>query len=260
MALSPSDSGRLHVLNAVEEGWRAFCRAPWSFLLFQLLASLVLLPFVALAVVGAARLVELELAELEGLMLLPSTGAWLALIVGVIGYVIVVIWNLVGLTRGAWISLNGDKPSFADFTRWNRPAATRLLGATVLLAIVVALAGVIATLVSTGLGRFNTALSIIPLVVMVVFTIWLAISQKFLLQVSLFGCKQPLDCLGSGVNVVTPNWGMVLWLVIVETAIQMIGALFSYGGLVVAVPVLLCVSTAAYRQLFGAEDRTGLLS
>jgi hypothetical protein len=25
------------------------------------------------------------------------------------------------------------------------------------------------------------------------------------------------------------------------------------------VPLVLCISTAAYRQLFGAEDRTGLL-
>ena len=38
-----------------------------------------------------------------------------------------------------------------------------------------------------------------------------------------------------------------------------IALLFSYGGLFVIIPVMLCISTAAYRQLFGAEDRTGLL-
>jgi len=27
----------------------------------------------------------------------------------------------------------------------------------------------------------------------------------------------------------------------------------------VVVPVVLCISTAAFRQLFGAEDRTGLI-
>ena len=41
--------------------------------------------------------------------------------------------------------------------------------------------------------------------------------------------------------------------------IHTIGGLFSYGGLLVVVPVVLCISTAAYRQLFGPEDRTGLL-
>jgi hypothetical protein len=52
---------------------------------------------------------------------------------------------------------------------------------------------------------------------------------------------------------------MVLWLGIVEGVIQAIGGLFSYGGLLVVVPVVLCISTAAFRQLFGAEDRTGLI-
>jgi hypothetical protein len=28
----------------------------------------------------------------------------------------------------------------------------------------------------------------------------------------------------------------------------------------VVVPVMICISTAAYRQLFGSQDHTGLLS
>lgn len=254
MALTPSNSGSLRVLHAVEEGWGAFCRAPWVFLLFQVLASLVVLPFLALTGVGAARL-----AEVEELMGVHPTGAWLALILGLIGYVIVTLWTLVGLTRGAWIALEGRKPSFTDFTRWDRAAASRLLGSLILLAIVAVVAGGIASLVGAGLGQLNAALAVIPAVVVAIFFIWLAISQKFLVQVSLLGSRRPLDSLRSGINVVNPSWWMVLWLAVVEGVIQAIGALFSYGGLVVVVPVILCISTAAYRQLFGSDDRTGLL-
>lgn len=255
MALTPSGSGRLQVLHAVEEGWGAFCRAPWAFLLFQALAGLVVLPFVLLTAVGAARL-----AELEELMGIHPVGAWIGLIAGVVGYVIVALWTLVGLTRGAWIALEGRKPVFADFTRWDRSAAARLLGSLILLAVVAAVAGLIASLVGTGLGRLNQALVAIPMIAVAIFYLWLVITQKFLVQVALLGNRRPADSLRSGVNVVNPSWGMVLWLAVVEAVLNAIGALFHYGGLLVAIPVILCISTAAYRQLFGAQDRTGLLS
>jgi hypothetical protein len=254
MALTPSGNSRLHVLQAVEDGWGAFCRAPWAFLLFQALAGLILLPFVALTAVGAARLVKVE-----ELMVVHPVGGWIALIAGVIGYVIVALWTVVGLTRGAWLSLEGRKPCFADFTRWDRPASARLLGSSILLAIVVAVAGAIAALIGAGLGKLNEALAVIPMIVVAIFYVWLMVTQKFLIQVSLLGTSKASNTLGSGVNVVNPSWWMVLWLGIIEGVIHAIGGLFSYGGLLVVVPVVLCISTAAYRQLFGTEDRTGLL-
>ena len=254
MALTPSDNSRLHILQAVEDGWGAFCRAPWAFLLFQALAGLILLPFAALTAVGGARL-----AEVGELMGVHPTGAWAALIIGVVGYVIVALWTVVGLTRGAWLSLEGRKPCFADFTRWDRPASARLLLSLMVLAIVVAVAGTIAALVGAGLGMLNEALSVLPMIVVAIFFLWLLVTQKFLIQVSLLGTANPLHTLRSGVNVVNPSCWMVLWLGIVEGVIHAIGGLFSYGGLLVVVPVVLCISTAAFRQLFGAEDRTGLL-
>jgi len=53
---------------------------------------------------------------------------------------------------------------------------------------------------------------------------------------------------------VNPSWWVVLWLVI-----HAIAMLFSYGGLFVIVPVMVCIGAAAYRQLFGCQDHTGLL-
>ncbi|MCP9808540.1 hypothetical protein KBY58_03725 [Cyanobium sp. HWJ4-Hawea] len=255
MGLPTPGTNKIQVLRAVEDGWQAFCRAPWSFLLFQILSGLIMLPFVAVAAAGGARL-----AEVRELMVLHPVGAWMALIVGVIGHVIVALWTFVGLTRGAWICLEGRKPSFADFTRWDRPASARLLGSAVLLAILVGVAVAIAALIGTGLGKVNTVLSVIPMIVLTIFLIWLGITQKFLIQTSLLGTSEPTKTIGLGVNMVNPSWWMVLWLAVIEGVINTIGGLFSYGGLLVVVPVLLCISTAAYRQLFGPEDQTGLLS
>jgi uncharacterized membrane protein len=53
---------------------------------------------------------------------------------------------------------------------------------------------------------------------------------------------------------------MVLLLVVVQSAILLAGALLCGVGLLAAAPLSLCVATAAYRQLFDAEDRTGLLT
>ena len=257
LTMAPTSAGdrRLNVLQAVEEGWAAFCRAPWAFLLFEALSAVILLPFAALSAVGGARL-----AEVNELMVVHPVGAWMALIVGVIGYVIVALWTVVGLTRGAWLSLEGRKPCFADFTRWDRPASARLLGSAILLAILVAVAWAIAALIGAGLGKLNEALTVIPIVVVAIFFIWLLVTQKFLIQVSLFGTPKATATIGAGIKGVNPSWWMVLWLGIVEGVIHSIAALFSYGGLLVVVPVVLCISTAAYRQLFGSEDRTGLLN
>jgi uncharacterized membrane protein len=60
--------------------------------------------------------------------------------------------------------------------------------------------------------------------------------------------------------VVDQQWWMVLLLVIVQSAIVLAGALLCGVGVLAAAPVSVCVATAAYRQLFGSDDRTGLLA
>ena len=59
---------------------------------------------------------------------------------------------------------------------------------------------------------------------------------------------------------VDPSWGWVLLLLIVEIAIIIIGAVLCGVGLLAAFPVTLCVSTAAYRQLFDDTDNNGFLA
>ena len=123
-----------------------------------------------------------------------------------------------------------------------------------------AVAGAIAALIGAGLGMVNQALAVIPMIVVAIFFIWLLVTQKFLIQLSLLGAKRPLETLQSGVAGVNPSWWVVLWLAIVESVIHAVAALFSYGGLFVVFPVVICISTAAYRQLFGSQDHTGILN
>ena len=253
MGLPTPGTNHLHVLRAVEDGWQAFCRAPWTFLLFQVLALVVAAPFAGLAIGGGLRLSGPDLAFLH------PVAAGVALVVGVVGYAVVALWGVVGLVRGAWQSLNGQKPVFRTFTRWDGAAAGRVVLSTLLLVVVVAVAGLIAALLSSGLGKLHAALAALPLLVFGVFYVWLLISQKFLLQLSLLGVKRPLETLQAGVAGVNPSWWVVLWLAIVESVMHGIGLLFSYGGLFVILPLMICVSTAAYRQLFGSQDHTGLL-
>jgi hypothetical protein len=253
MGLPAAATHRLQVLRAIEEGWQAFCRAPWTFLLFQLLVLVVALPFAGLAITGAVRLAGEELPALHPI------AAGLALVIGALGYVVATLWGLVGLTRAAWRSLEGQRPDLRSFSRWDGAAGGRLLLSSLALVLVVGLTGLIAALLSTGLGRIHAVLASLPLLLFAAAYVWFLITQKFLIQLSLFGERNPVATLQAGIAGVNPSWWLVLWLAVVETAMHAIALLFSYGGLFVIIPVMLCISTAAYRQLFGAEDRTGLL-
>lgn len=245
---------RLHVLAAIEDGWNAFCKAPWSFLLFQSLVGLIMLPFFLMAAAGGARMASVK----EVAVVHPILAGFL-LVAGVIGYVIVVLWGIVGLTRGAWTALEGGKPNFAVFTRWDKEASGRLFFSLILYLIIIIIATVIATLIGAGLGQLNKALIVIPSIALAIFGIWFLVTQKFLIQTSLLGSSNSPEAINSGVKVVNPSWWIVLWLGIVEAVIHAIAAAFNYGGLFVIVPVMLCISTAAYRQLFGSSDNTGLI-
>ncbi len=253
MATTPTGSS-LQVLKAVEDGWNAFCKAPWSFLLFQILVGVVTLPFIGIAALGGTRIAAVK----EVAWLHPVLG-YLLLVVGLIGYIIVVLWGIVGLIRGAWTALDGQKPDFAVFTRWDQSSSWRLLGSLILYIVVIAVASVIAYLIGLGLGQINQALIVIPSIALAIFAIWFLVTQQFLVQNSLLGSKNSANALSSGIDVINPSWWIVLWLLIVEAVIHTIAATFHYGGLFVMVPAMVCISTAAYRQLFGSTDNTGLL-
>ncbi|MCP9888029.1 hypothetical protein KBY96_08830 [Cyanobium sp. ATX 6A2] len=249
MALFPNGPGRLQIGRAVEEGWAAFIRAPWPFVLFTLLT-------------GALSLLFQSLASLDSLpeasqppLPVQAVGA----LVGTVGSVVVSLWATVGLVRGAWTALAGGRPDFATFTRWDSAAAGRLLLRQLTLALVLLVLLGVAALVAFGAGQLASALAVVPAVVAFLVLIYLLVNQTFLPQLALLEGDGPFDTLQHGRRLVDPQWWQVLLLLLVQAAIVLIGALLCGVGLLAAAPLSLCVATAAYRQLFGTEDRTGLV-
>jgi len=222
-------SSRLHVLKAVEDGWNAFAKAPWTFLLFQALVAAIALPFALLTGLSAARL-----AAVEGLPEIHPMGAIFLLIFGLVGYLIVVLWGVVGIIRGAWSSLEGQKPSFQTFARWDGNATGRLFTRGIALLIVFLIVGFICSLIGFGLAKINQFLPVIPAIAALIIFIYLSINQKFLPFIALLEKSAPFEAIQRGRTVVDPSWWMVVWLFIVEAVINAIAAGFQYGGLFVS--------------------------
>lgn len=247
---NPSGSQRLHLIQAVQEGWRAFCRAPWPFVLFTLVAGSLNLVFQVLC-----QLQEVLPKGVEA----PPALLVVAVIGGTVGLVLVNLWASIGLIRGAWTALEGGRPDWATFSRWDGQAAGRLLLRHLLLAALL-LGVVVAGLgLSLALTSLQPLLGAVPPIAALVVLVYLSVNQTFLPWVALLEGPGPVATLQRSRAVVDPQWGRVLLLSLVQGAILLIGLLLCGLGLLAAAPVALCVTTAAYRQLFGPEDRTGLL-
>ena len=256
------DSSRLHVLQAIADGWRAFAKSPWTFLLFQAISTLLALPFAICAVVAGSHVVIQtgDFPEIEGLTFLHPTGATFLLIFGLIGYAIAILWCIVGLTRGAWSAMEGRKPQFSTFTRWDSRATGRLLLNWIVISLMFAVIALV-SLFSIGLAtNINQALAIIPAIAGLAAYTYMAINQKFWIQASLLKQENPFGNIQRSRAKVDPSWGWVALFAIAEFIIHAIATGFYLGGLFVIFPVIVCISTAAYRQLFGTADQTGFLS
>ena len=55
------------------------------------------------------------------------------------------------------------------------------------------------------------------------------------------------------------QWWQVLGLLVLQKIILLIGVLLMVLGLLAAVPLVFCITGAAYRQLFGSDDRADFL-
>ena len=240
---------RLHVLKAVEDGWSAFARAPWPFVLFALLYG-----------------VLTTLFQLLPEFLLDSTtnpsvsAAVISLIVSMVGSVLISLWGTMGLIRGAWKALDGEDLGFSTMTRWDGDAAGRLFINQIVLIILGLIISGVSLALMVALSQANEVLGFIPFITAAVVFIYLMVNQTFLPFLAVLQDEPPLSNLGRGREVVDPSWGWVLLLLIVEMAILLIGVVLCGVGLLAAFPVTLCVSTAAYRQLFDDTDNTGFLA
>ena len=250
-SLMPDSSGgsSLKVIEAVKQGWQAFARAPWVFIGFTLLAGVLS---------SVCSLIQGQVDPDEAAVV--TTVQLVQLLVGSILSVLVSLWSTTGLIRGAWSALSGGKPALGTFTRWDGGASWRLFRNGLVLGILMIAILIVAALVGVGAAQINQILAVLPFLAAFTVLIYLAVNQKFLAQIALLEGRGPIDSITRGRTLLDPQWGSVLLLALVEFAIVLVGLLACFVGLLVAVPVVLCTSTAAYRQVFGSEDLTGLLA
>ncbi len=244
----PPGGSSLKVIEAVKEGWQAFARSPWVFIGFTLLAGVLS----SLCSLIQGQVDTDEAAAVSALQLVR-------LVVGSILSMLVSLWSTTGLVRGAWSALAGGSPSFGTVIRWDGQASWRLFRNGLVLGILFAVVLVVAALVGVAAAQLNQVLAVLPFLVAFGVLIYLAVNQKFMAQIALLEGLGPIDSITRGRTLLDPQWGSVLLLALVEFAILLVGLLACFVGLLVAVPLILCTSTAAYRQVFGSEDLTGLL-
>ena len=255
---------RLNIGDAVHDGWQAFCRSPGAFVLFALLLwGLQVLFQLLQARIGTAAALSADPAD------------WLLALVGLVGSLTSYFWGTIGMVRGALMGLEGRRPRFADLIRWDGGAITRLFWAALLLgalllaalaAITVLLGGPLGLLTAMAdarAGSLSPGLQLMTLVVAVLLLllvgfwlvglIYVSVNQQFQAQISLTERLGPWATLRRSRALVDPHWPLLLLLVIIEALLSLLGVLACFVGFFVAWPVVVCVSTAAYRQLLALE-------
>ena len=269
MAPMPTSPRRLRVLDACREGWIAFGKAPWPFLLFSLLGSLAMGAAIVPLGLGVAAMAmtpeasDLPAATLPRLVVMLASLA--AVLVGVLLLGLVTLITTLGFCRGAWLALEGQRPRFADLIRWDGAAINRLVLAWTAQQLVLLLPLGLAALAclspyGTGLRRpVGLPIALLVGALLLGALLWFAVNQCFLNPLCLFREQQPLGAVLSGIRGVRGQWWPVAGLNGLLLAGMGVAACASANGLAIALtPAVCCINVAAYRQLFGAEDRLGL--
>ena len=232
----------LRPLQAIEDGWTAFARAPWTFLLFELLAGSIALLFALLAVGGASRLTGLIETP-------PIAVAWIGLLLGMVGYITTTTWGMIGLVRGAHESLQGNRPAFATFTRFDGAVWT-LIWRWLVVGLALTLIKLVFGVVGFGLYSVNAVLALIPLVIAIALALYLVVNQQFFLQITLFEESNLMGSIQRGRSLNDPRWWRMLGFIITLALVNLIlGLVVLFTGFIVAIPLMHCISTAAYLQL-----------
>ena len=261
---APRSQPRLDVGQALREGWQAFNRAPWSFVGFTLLLTALQLLLQALQPASSPeKLIPRGLDPFSDWAAMLPQWRYLTVTLGLMVFttlvgVVLNLWGSCGMVRAAWVALGGGQPRFTTFTRWDGRALLRLYLPGFLLGC--GLIGLVTVLVllAVVLSQVNAWLTLPPGLVLLAGSLYLSVSQAFLPQVALLHDDHPFDALARGPKVVDPAWPRVVELLSLNFLLLVAGLLACGVGLLVALPLVTCVATAAYRQLFGPEDRTGL--
>ena len=267
MSDSPTRSS-LSVGIAIQESWQTFKRTPWPFAFFALLAFIL------------STLVDQ----------IPSAAGYVAT-------TLVDLWATIGIMRGVWIGLNGDRPQFGDFLRINPAAIWRLFSRQLVLGILLMIIGVASlglalmaadaselvselynlsmamdpsdpeeitalfqTIQNLAITLTQSPIAVLSLLIGAVMGIYLQVNQAFLGYLAVVKGLGPIATIQQGISTVQSQWWQVFGLLVTQVAILLMGALACGFGLLAAVPVVFGVTASAYRQLFGAEDQADFLN
>ncbi|MBM5822755.1 MAG: hypothetical protein FJ082_09965 [Cyanobacteria bacterium K_Offshore_surface_m2_011] len=251
---------RLNFGDALQEGWRAFSRSPGPFVGFPLV------------VVALQFLIQpLQSRISNGGVASSDPLDWVLYLIGLTANLLLNLWCAIGLVRGAGSALQGGHPSLGQLMRWDGEVFGRLLRAWLLLAAVVAVPLIGLLLLVGGplalLGIYadqlvpfsRTLVEVLGLSLAVVFAlllgvlllgvIYLAINQSFLTQIVLFERAGSRTAIQRGRALVDPSWLMVLLLTMIGGLLVLLGLLACLVGAFMAWPLVVCIATAAYRQL-----------
>ena len=267
MSDSPTQSS-LSVGIAIQESWQTFKRTPWPFVFFALLAFIL------------STLVDQ----------IPNP-------VGYIATTLVDLWATIGIMRGVWIGLNGDRPQFGDFLRINPAATWRLFSRQFVLGILLMIISVaslglalmaadaselftelyslgmamdpsdpeqitalIPTIQDLALTLTQSPMALVVLLIGSLIGLYLQVNQAFLGYLAVVKGLGPIATIQQGISTVQSQWWQVFGLLVTQVAMLLMGALACGFGLLAAVPVVFGVTASAYRQLFGAEDIADFLN
>ena len=252
---------RLNIGDAIHDGWTAFCRAPASFVLLALLLTVlqVLLQPLQEGVVRGARNHTI------------AAGDWLLFLVGLSLSLLVSCWGNVGMVRGAWRALEGERPTLASLLRWDGPGFRRvfeawmglglLLSVPLLLLLLLVLGALLVvwllersglTLSDGSLALPALLLGLLALVVLgatLLAMLYFGINQQFLAQVALLEQQGGMETVQRGRRLCDPHWPLLALLALIKGLLLVMGVITFGVGLLVAWPVASVITTAAYRQL-----------
>jgi len=265
-------ANRLNLGDAIHDGWTAFCRAPWSFVLFALLLT------------G----VQILLQPLQDHILRGARGEtivaadWLLFLLGLGASLAASCWGNVGMVRGAWLALEGQRPSLGSLLRWDGRGFARVLKAWLALAsvlsipllaigLVLALAALVLWLLERAGFQLSDSNLLVPgvllallvallLGLMLLAVLYFSVNQQFLAQVALLEKRAPMESVQRGRQLVDPHWILLLLLLLIKATLMLVGLVTFAVGLFVAWPVVSCITTAAYRQLAGQRPDPAVLS
>ena len=120
--------------------------------------------------------------------------------------------------------------------------------------------GLITEIQGLALAIVTSPVAVLVLLVGAVIAIYIQVNQMFLGFLAVVKGLGPIATLREGFRTVQRQWWTVLGLLVMQLLILLMGLIAFGFGLLAAIPVVVCITASAYRQLFDSDDSTGCLT